>query len=204
MTPPPHVLGMLVDVLDPRVPGASTNLTPVVGEPNTFQGILDWRKREGSILAPTVFSKTGGVRRNLTTNEMAQVMDFPVCRTERMKETDLSLLIDGDVPGKVIQGAIYFLAQWNSGIETPLRVKRSLEEWEQPSNKRGKFSEGLPSLGVLRFDEEEEEKGEEGRRAEEKVSDVQVLEFDDYDEVLVKEAASQKATRSDNVGTSVQ
>ena len=39
---------------------------------------------------------------------------------------------------------------------------------------------------------------------EEKASDVQVLEFDDYDEVLVKESASQKATRSDNACTSVQ
>ena len=155
MTPPPHVSGMLVDVLDPRLHGSPIDRIPVVGEPNTFRGILDWKKREGSILAPTVFSKTGGVRRNLTTNEMAQVMDFPVCRTERMKETDLRLLIDGDVPGKVIQGAIYFLAQWNTGIETPTRVKRSIEELEQPSNKRGKTSEGPPTLGVLRFDNEE-------------------------------------------------
>ena len=34
-------------------------------------------------------------------------------------------------------------------------------------------------------------------------SDVRVLEFDDYDEVLVEEAASQKATRSDDAGIAV-
>ena len=34
-------------------------------------------------------------------------------------------------------------------------------------------------------------------------SDVRVLEFDDYDEVLVEEAVSQKATRSDDAGIAV-
>ena len=105
---------------------------------------------------------------------------------------------------KLYRVLFIFLAQWNSGIETPTRVKRSLEELEQPSNKRGKTSNDPPSPEVLRFDEEEEGKREEGRMAEEKVSDVQVLEFDDYDEVLIKEASSQKATRSDDACTSVQ
>ena len=112
-------------------------------------------------MAPTIYSTTEGVKRKITTVEMAQVMDFPVCRTERMKETDLRLLIDGNVPGKVIQGAIYFLVQWKSGIETPMLVKRSLEDLEeQPTSKRAKESNGPPPLGVMMFDEEGEEKGE--------------------------------------------
>ena len=82
MTPPPHVSGILVDVLDPCVHSVSTNLSPVVGEPNTVRGILDWRKQDDSILTPTIFSVTGGVKQKFTTNKMAQVMDFPVCRTE--------------------------------------------------------------------------------------------------------------------------
>ena len=38
---------------------------------------------------------------------------------------------------------------------------------------------------------------------EERSSDVRVLEFDDYDEVLVEEVASQKTTRSDDAGIAV-
>ena len=121
---------------------------------------------------------------------MAQVMDFPVCRTKRMKEIDLCLLIDGDVPGKVIQGAIYFLVQWKSRIETSLSVKRSIEDSEeQPTSKQARASDGPPPLGVLMFNKEGEEKRREGLVEEERVSDVRVLKFDDYNEVLVEEAA---------------
>ena len=38
----------------------------------------------------------------------------------------------------------------------------------------------------------------EGLVEEERRAEVQVLEFNDYNEVLVNEAASQKATRFDN------
>ena len=103
---------MLVDVLDPRGRGCPQHgRITLPDEPNTFSGILEWKKRDDSILAPTIYSKTEGVMRRITTVEMAQVMDFPVCHTEQMKETELRLLIDGDIPGKVIQAAIYFSAQ---------------------------------------------------------------------------------------------
>ena len=137
MTPPPHVSGMLVDVLDPYLVGVAHGQIPAVVNPNTFWGILDWKKRDDCSLAPTIFRTTAGVRRRIATVEMAQVMDFPVCRTERMKETDLSLLIDGDVPGRVIQGAIHFLARWKLRIETPPLVKRYIEDSEeQPTSQR--------------------------------------------------------------------
>ena len=50
------------------------------------------------------------------------------------------------------------------------------------------------------FNKEGEEKRREGLVEEERVSEVQVLGFDDYNEVLVEEAVSQKATRSDDAG----
>ena len=178
LTPPPHVSEMLVDVLDPRLVGTSLGQIPALNEPNTFRGILDWKKRDDCILAPTIYSTSEGVRRRITAVEMAQVMDFPVCRTERMKETDLRLLIDGDVPGKVIQGAIYFLVQWKSGIETPMLVKRSLEDSEeQLTSKRAKASDRPPPLGVLMFNEEGKEKRGEGLVEEEMSSDVRVFLF---------------------------
>ena len=69
----------------------------------------DRRQRPGKSYKVGIFySTTEGVRRKIATVKMAQVMDFPVCCTEQMKETDLRLLIEGDVPGKVIQAAVYF------------------------------------------------------------------------------------------------
>ena len=71
-------------------------------------------------------------------------------------------------------------------------MKRSIEELKQPSNKGAKASDGPPPRGVLMFNEEGEEKREEVQVVEDKVLNVRVLEFDDYNEVLVKEAESKK------------
>ena len=99
----PHVSGLLGDVLDPKVVGLSTSRTPSEGEINTFRGLLDWNKMQGYILAPTIYHKIHGVDRKITPTEMGLVMDLPVCRTERMKESDLGLLTDYVIPGKVVQ-----------------------------------------------------------------------------------------------------
>ena len=105
----PHVSGLLGDTLDPTVNGSSTSRTPLLVEINTFRGLLDWSKRRDFILAPTIYHKTHGVNRNIAPTEMALVMDLPVCRTERMMESDLFLLIDYVIPGKVVQSAIHIL-----------------------------------------------------------------------------------------------
>lgn len=72
------------------------------GKANTFRKILDWKKKDNPILAPTIYSTTEGVMHKTTTVEIAQVIEFSVCPTEQMEETNLHLLIDKDVPGKVI------------------------------------------------------------------------------------------------------
>ena len=51
--------------------------------------------------------------------------------------------------------------------------------------------------------EESGDKKEEGLVEEEKEADVKFLDFDNYNEVLVDEAASRKATRLDNAGIQV-
>ena len=62
MTSPPHVSGMLVDVLDPLEIGCPQHgRIPLPEKLNTFCGLLDWRKRNDHILAPTIYSKTEGV-----------------------------------------------------------------------------------------------------------------------------------------------
>ena len=130
MTPSQHVAGMLVNVLEPKDKGRSSKLTPLPGEPNTFLAILDWEKKYDIVLAPTIYSLTGGVMHKITTVGMAQVMDFPVCCTEQLDETDVRLLIDDNSLGKDIQAAIFFFSRWNLTIKALTLVKRSMEDSE--------------------------------------------------------------------------
>ena len=93
-TPPPHVSEILVDVLYPWIEGCAHRQIPAIDEHNTFWGILDWNKKDDSILAPTIYRTTEGFRQEITTVEMAQVMDFPFFCTDQMKETDLRMYMD--------------------------------------------------------------------------------------------------------------
>ena len=63
--------GILIDVLDPRLVGAAHGQIPALEGSNKFRGIFDWNKKDDSILAPTIYSKTEGVKRKITTVEMA-------------------------------------------------------------------------------------------------------------------------------------
>ena len=112
-----------------------------------------------------------------------------------MKETELSLLIDGNVLGKVIQAVIYFFitvefADQNTPTskEIDRRFQRSTYD-KKTEKERGSSSPwGIDNRGG---DEEEEELMEQEEKA-----DVKVLDFDNYNDVLVSEVASQKATCS--------
>ena len=76
-------------------------------------------------------------------------------------------------------------------ITTPSRVKRSREASEvQVISKRPRIQDEMKKEEGLVEDEEEE-------------AEIEVLDFDDYNEVPVNEAASQKATRSDDAGIQV-
>ena len=110
----PHVSGLIGNALDPTVNGSSTSRTPLPNEINPFQGLLDWSKERDLILAPTIYHKTYGVNQKITPTEMALVMDLPVCRIDQMMESDLLLLTDYVIPGKVVQSAIHFLSVCNS------------------------------------------------------------------------------------------
>ena len=76
-------------------------------------------------------------------------------------------------------------------IPTPSRVKRSREALEvQVISKQPRI-------------QDEMKKEEGGVEDEEEEAEIEVLDFDDYNEVPVNEAASQKATRSDDAGIQV-
>ena len=179
-----HASALLVDVLDPKVSGLSTLRIPLEGEINTFRGLLDWNKRKGYILVPTIYkkeNKTHGVDRMITPTEMGLVMDLPVCRTEQMKESDLGLLTDYVIPGKVVQSAIHFLSNWDSDCEQPSSVKRLMEEagdGNQPVTKRVR----------------KEHEGE---------VDIDIEFFDHEDEHVPEVGPSQKATKGDDAGVPV-
>ena len=89
-------------------------------------------------------------------------------------------------------------------IETPPLVKRSIEDLEgQPTPKRLKIQEGPPPLGVTMLGDGGGDEKKKGLVKEEEEVEVKVLDFGDYNEGLVSEAASQKATRLEDTGIQV-
>ena len=173
-----HVSGLLGDALDPTVKSFLKLRTLLPEEINTFRGILDWQEKDNLILAPTIYHKTQVVMRKITPTKMALVTDFPVCRTKRMIEAELRRLIDHGIPGKVIQSAIYFLTSWNTAIEVLSYVKKMLEEAGEDNEPLAKRS----------------------RKNQDKIGEIDIMDFDNDDEYPLNVGPSPKATKADDVG----
>ena len=107
---PATVQASLGDVLGVTLPGFPCSV-PSEGEANTFKGILDWKARGNPIIADTVFGD-GGVKRKMTTRELASALDFPEDRTDCMTEENLHLLTNTEIPGKIVYSAIHCLSSY--------------------------------------------------------------------------------------------
>jgi hypothetical protein len=62
------------------------------------------------------------VKRKLSTQERANVLDFPVDRAVEMTDEDLLVLTRKEIPGKVLTAASWFLKQWNSNAQSKAPV----------------------------------------------------------------------------------
>lgn len=102
-----------------------------------------------------------------------------------MNETQLRLLIENNIPGKVIQVAIFFLLSWNLTIEATKAVKSVIKEFEdQSSAKRAKVKKA-ESNGLSLVKELEEDKDE-----------VKILDFDNDVEYVNEDAPIQIVTKT--------
>ena len=105
--------GSLGEALKATEPGKPTRV-PKPGERNTYKGVLDYEKRFGEVVAPSVFSKSeAAVRRKLGAQELLRVMDVPENRTRGMTDEDQQFLKLSLIPGKVSYASTQFLSHWN-------------------------------------------------------------------------------------------
>ena len=91
---PLGVSATLLDALDPTTQGYfnSPRLPlPKEGQPGTFRGLLEWRRRDEEIIAPTVYHD-GALMRQMSVREKGNALNIPVDRAEEMTESNLELL----------------------------------------------------------------------------------------------------------------
>ena len=123
-------VGYLLDALDPTTQGYfnSPRLPlPKEGQPGTFRGLLEWKRRDEEIIAPTVYHD-GALMRQMSVREKGNALDIPVDRAEEMTESNLELLTQTVTPGKIYYAGIYFLASYDD-------LKKSLQG---PRNRDGR------------------------------------------------------------------
>ena len=190
---PPRVSGVLSEALDSSISGKQTQ-KPVEGQANTSKGILEWSERTRPIVADFHKTPNHGVKRRISIRELARVMDFPVSRTKQMTEHELKLLTTNDIPGKVVQAAIFFLSQWKSSEDQGRVDKRELVEVDDVSPpKRQKKNEEVinDSEDIVLWIKEN--------------ADEPQVEMEDHlaEGIPVESMNVEKATKSDDAGVPV-
>jgi hypothetical protein len=78
------------------------------------------------------------VIRKMTVREKGRVLDFPDTRTIRMTDDELSILIEDEIPGKVITVSMYFLAAWSKEGQRKKARETKGGECEQQMPKRNR------------------------------------------------------------------
>ena len=102
-----RLLGMgiqssLRQVVDPINGGRTVEAPREHGIPNTAGGLLQWGRRFGKVIVPTVYSKVMWAERRLTDIELADVLDLPGTFRKRLKPSQLAKVSGMCVPGKVV------------------------------------------------------------------------------------------------------
>jgi hypothetical protein len=83
---------------------------------NTEKGLIMRDHLEKDVVVESVYHSW--VKRKLSTQERANMLDFPVDRAVEMTDEDLLVLKRKEIPGKVLTAASWFLKQWNSEAQS--------------------------------------------------------------------------------------
>jgi hypothetical protein len=97
----------LCQAVDPTNGGRTVKVPEVEGNSpdelgNTGKGLLQWHRRFGKVIVPTVYSKDMWAERRLTDFEMADVLDLPGTLRKRLNAAQLGKVKNMGVPGKVV------------------------------------------------------------------------------------------------------
>jgi hypothetical protein len=143
---PPDVSAKLGSALGGLENGREVDKPPEEGKPNSAAGILDWKSRSGDIHTTTVFRPGKGVIRKMTVREKGRVLDFPDTQTMRMTDEEINILIESEIPGKVVTVSLYFLTTWATATKRAREMsegdcgerttKRSRTQSVEPPRKR--------------------------------------------------------------------
>jgi hypothetical protein len=79
---------------------------------NTETGLLVRSQLSEEVVVQTVYHSW--VKRKMSTQEQANVLDFPVDRTIEMTDEELRALTKNEIPGKILTVASWFLKEWGS------------------------------------------------------------------------------------------
>ena len=78
---------------------------------NTEKGLMVRSQLSEDVVVQSVYGSW--MKRKLTTQEQANILDFPVDRTVEMTDEELLVLTRKEIPGKVLTAASWFLKEWN-------------------------------------------------------------------------------------------
>lgn len=167
----------LRQVVDPTNGGRTVAAPTEFGLTNTADGLLQWNRRFGKMIVPTVYSKVMWAERRLTDIELADVLDLPGTLRKRLKPVQLSKAREMVVPGKVIVALFDSLNELVVGTKGGQDEKEKVEARLGEGMKRKAVGDDLQGVG-----------GSKKRREEEKVL-IDKLPF---------RTVSDKATKSDD------
>ena len=188
----PSVSGKLGEALDNMQSGRDV-VKPENNQINSSCGLLEWGNRSGRIHTTSIFRPGRGVIRSMLAKEKARVLDFPDTRTNRMIEDDLNLLIENEVPGKVIVASMYFLTAWRRPASGKRTRDTTASECEDRRTKRNRAD---PVNAPIEAEVSEVEVSTVEEDAEQDESEEYVMENGEWSDPS-KEHDQDKATRSD-------
>jgi hypothetical protein len=134
---------------------------PTLNKINTEKGLITRDHLDREVVVESVFHTW--MKRRLTAEEQANVLDFPVDRAVEMTGEKLLALTRKEIPGKVLTATSWFLKHWDTIISSDEQMNEPLpkaEERGQPDVKsnHNKTDQSYLDLRLeaklLRFQEE--------------------------------------------------
>jgi hypothetical protein len=98
---------------------------------NTEKGLLVRSQLSGDVVVQTVYHSW--VKRKLSTQEQANVLDFPVDRTVEMTDEELLALTRKEITGKILTAVSWFLKEWASANSKDVSPDETTILGEKPS-----------------------------------------------------------------------
>jgi hypothetical protein len=98
---------------------------------NTEKGLMVCSQLSQGVVVQTVYHSW--VKRKLSTQEQANVLDFPVDRAVEMTDEEILVLTKKEIPGKILTATSWFLKEWApANIKDTSSDKTAIQEGSPP------------------------------------------------------------------------